>query len=116
VREVLDAVEAEGGSVAYWSFDHGSNILTPEGEAGWVLPVFGEVWPHRIPGRMEGLEERAVRFTLYGEGEVDWMAPFATGCTAEAQSGEVLDTVRDGTRVRVGVAGDGLVRLALHCR
>ncbi|MBW1877821.1 MAG: cellulase family glycosylhydrolase [Deltaproteobacteria bacterium] len=115
VREVRAAVETDGGSVAYWSFDHGSNLLTQEGEAGWLLPVFGEIWPHRIPGRLEGLEDQAVRFTLYGEGEVEWMAPFATGCAAEAEGAEVVATVRDGTRVQVGVVGDGLVRLALRC-
>jgi len=115
VIEVRSAVEADGGSSAYWSFDHGSNLLTPEAEAGWLLPVFANLWPHRIPGRLEALEQGAVQFTLYGEGEVEWMAPFDSGCTAEAEGGEVVDVVRSGTRIRVGVVGDGLVRLALDC-
>ena len=58
VQSVIDEVEATGGATAYWSYDHGGDhmLLTPEGEAGWMLGAFHRPYLHRVPGRIVSVE------------------------------------------------------------
>lgn len=113
VRAVLSDVQADGGSAAYWSYDHGSNILGDGDEAGWLLPVLGEPYVHRVPGRLESVDGDTVAFTLYGEGEVVWVADGE--CAAEADGGDVIEVTYGDGRVRVDVVADGLMSLRLAC-
>lgn len=70
VREVLGAVEARGGSTAYWSFDPG-NVLEDDGTAGWLLPAWATPRPSAVPGTIVALTTDADGFDLTYEATVD---------------------------------------------
>ncbi|MFZ5477743.1 MAG: glycoside hydrolase family 5 protein [Myxococcota bacterium] len=70
VRAVLAAVEARGGSTAYWSFDPG-NVLEADGTAGWLLPTWATPRPSAVPGNVVSLETAADGFTLTYDATVD---------------------------------------------
>jgi len=114
IREVLGAVHARGGSAVWWSFDRGSGVLTEDGSAGALLPVFAEPWVHKIPGTLESIGER-VELTLHGEGSLEWVAPGAGPCTAEVDGGELLGLEQSSDRVEVRVSGSGRLSVRLRC-
>jgi hypothetical protein len=113
IREVLSAVEARGGSSAWWAYDPGRGLLTESDEAGWLLPVYAEPWPHRIPGRLEGWSEGVLSLSLTGEGAVEWVAP--AGCAGVISGGEITEERWESGRLSIQVEAEGEVRMWLEC-
>lgn len=70
VRAVLAAVEARGGSTAYWSFDPG-NVLAEDGSAGWLLAAWATPRPSAVPGAIVALTTDATGFDLTYDATVD---------------------------------------------
>jgi len=113
VRAVMAVIEGAGGSSAWWSYDRGSGVLESDGGPGWLLPVYAEPWPHRIPGRLEGWVDGTLSFSLAGAGEVEWVAP--EGCAVAVEGGAAVGERWSEGRLVVSVEAEGLVEMRLDC-
>ncbi|MBT3220068.1 MAG: cellulase family glycosylhydrolase [Proteobacteria bacterium] len=103
VRHVLKVMEARGASTAWWSYDHGSNVLNGDGTAGWLMEAFADPWAHRVPGRFIDSSTGSVEFVFEGKGELVFVAP--DGCEPSGDS--VVSSVVDGVFVVVQLEGTG---------
>ena len=73
VRGVQDAVEATGGSSAYWSYapsdSHG--VIDGDYQSGFMMPAFQRPYLHRIPGRLLELTSLGVGMQASWEPDSD---------------------------------------------
>ena len=108
VRDVLAAVQADGGSAAYWAYDRG-RLLTADGAPGPLMPAFGGPWPHRIPGAFERVDpDGTARFALDGPGELVYVA-VGDGASCAVDGADVVDVHRDGAQIIANLDGHGEV-------
>ncbi len=117
VQTVIDRVEAAGGATAWWSYDRGGDhmVLTPDGEAGWMMGAFHRPYLHRIPGRILSVEGFPDGMEVVYEPAVDAPAvaivPLAAG---EATVTGATVSAKDGVRWTLEAEDDGQETVTLR--
>jgi len=112
IHDVLDAVQTDGGSAAYWSYDRRYGVLQDDGTPGPLLPALGAPYVHRVPGRLLSVDGTTVHLRLEGEGTVQWVAE---GCSVTADGAEILQVREDPMRIGARIEAHGEATVGLRC-